>query len=515
MNEELETAKEELQSTNEEMATVNEELTLRNRELKAANDDLANLIASSQIPIMMLDNDLKIRRLTPPAEKVLHLTDADVGRSISDVKLNIEAPFLENELAAAAGSARTREFEVRDRQGRWYWMWLRPNATAEGRRPDGVVISLVDMTEKRESLAALKESRDFAESIVDTIKESLLVLDSELRVRRANRSFCKAFRTSLKECRGRPFFELGGGRWKSPELESLLGALLGRGRAFTDWETAIETPPKRGKRTLALSGRLLSRGPDKGRAALLIIEDVTARRQAAQIEALRKSEAQQRGFVANVSHELMTPIALIKGYAETLAGGSVKAGRDQARFSRVIELQADRLAQLVENLLELSRLESGRKHFNVERILLRPFMLQFIRTIRPVAAQRRISIRVEMPAGLEVLMDKAELAQIMQNLCENAIKYNRPGGRVTLEARREGRQARVSLADTGIGIPRKDLTRIFDRFHRTERARARGTRGTGLGLSIARTVVRRHGGRIWAQSSPGRGSTFFFTLPLA
>lgn len=511
MNEELETAKEELQSTNEEMATVNEELTLRNRELKTANDDLANLLASSQIPILMLGTDLKIRKVTPPAEAALHLSSADVGRSISDVRLNIVAPFLEKELAAVARSGRTKEFEIQDRQGRWYAMWLRPNQAAEG-RADGVILSLLDVTEKRRSMAVLKESKDYAESIVDTINESLVVLDSELRVRKANRSFFKAFGVDWKDCRGRPFLELGAGLWKSRELESLLGALLGRGRAFTDWEASTEIGRAR---TVAVSGRPLKRGLKKDRTALLIIEDVTARKQAVEIEALRKSEAQQRGFVANVSHELMTPIALIKGYAETLSKGSVSAGRDRARFSRVIELQADRLAQLVENLLDLSRLESGRKRLNREMVLLRPFALQFARTLRPAAARKRVSIRVNVPAGLELSMDKVELTQILQNLCENAIKYNRPGGRVTISARREGSRGLIAIEDTGIGIPRKDLTRIFERFHRTEGARASGARGTGLGLSIVRTIVRRHGGRVWARSSPGKGSVFFFTVPLA
>jgi signal transduction histidine kinase len=282
---------------------------------------------------------------------------------------------------------------------------------------------------------------------------------------------------------------------------------------FSNLELGCEVP-KLGSRVLAISGRVVPYESDSGINIVLVIEDVSLRKEAAEAAALRKSEARQRDFVANVSHELMTPITAIKGYAESLIGGALEVPDQRVKFTQTIEKHADRLSQLVEDILQLSSHDEGRVRSAAESVPLRASTERLVRSMAPVARKRAVSIAVRMPKSLRVAMNRAELAQVMQNLCENAIKYNRRNGRVYIQARVVGRRAVVSVRDSGIGIPKEDLTRIFDRFHRAENARANTARGTGLGLSIVRSILTNRGCRVWAESDLGKGSVIFFTLPL-
>ena len=273
--------------------------------------------------------------------------------------------------------------------------------------------------------------------------------------------------------------------------------------------------PKLGGRMLAISGRVVPYESDSGINIVLVIEDVSLRKEAAEAAALRKSEARQRDFVANVSHELLTPITAIKGYAESLVAGALDVPVQRTKFTQIIEKHAARLSQLVEDLLQLSSHDEGRVRSAADTVNLRASIEKQVRGLAPVSRKRAVRISVRMPKGLRVVMNRAELAQVMQNLCENAIKYNRKNGRVFIQAREVGRRAVVSVRDTGIGIPKEDLPRVFDRFHRAENARRNTARGTGLGLSIVRSILTNRGCRVWAESDLGRGSIIFFTLPLA
>ena len=242
---------------------------------------------------------------------------------------------------------------------------------------------------------------------------------------------------------------------------------------------------------------------------------MSLRKQAAEAAALRKSEARQRDFVANVSHELMTPITAIKGYSESLIAGALEIPEKRLKFTQIIEKHADRLTQLVEDILQLSSCDVGRERSATESVLLRESIDKMVRGMAPVARRRAVSISVSVPDSLRVAINRAELSQVLQNLCENAIKYNIKNGRVYIQARKVGRRALVSVRDTGIGIPKQDLMRVFDRFHRAENARLQTVRGTGLGLSIVRSILVNRGCRVWAESDEGKGSIIFFTLPLA
>ncbi|MFI5361934.1 MAG: ATP-binding protein [Elusimicrobiota bacterium] len=513
VNEELASAKEELQATNAELLAVNLELRKGNSNLNATNDDLSNLLASSQIPILMLDRKMRIRRFTPPAEKAFGLLAASVGQPLASLRLNIEAPLLKDTVRNVIAGFDAAQMEVHDHQDRWYSLWVRPYKTAAN-VIDGAVLSMTDITEKRAGIRALEASRDYAEAIVDTVNDSLLILNRHLKVKSASRFYYELFQETPAEVKGRSIYELGKGRWNVPPLRKHLSALATHETPFSGWEAEFDVP-KLGRRTLTVSGRVVPHDPDSETKIVVAIEDVSLRKQAAEAAALRKSEARQRDFVANVSHELMTPITAIKGYSESLIGGALEIPGRRVKFTQIIEKHAERLSQLVEDLLQLSRYDAGSDRGAPENVLLRAKIERQVRGLAPVARGRGVSIRVLVPKNLRVEMNRAELSQVMQNLCENAIKYNRKKGSVFIRARRIGKRVVVSVQDTGIGIPKEDLPRIFDRFHRAENARLKTARGNGLGLSIVRSILANRGCRVWAESAEGKGTTISFTLPCA
>ncbi|HYM09286.1 MAG TPA: chemotaxis protein CheB, partial [Bryobacterales bacterium] len=291
-NEELETAKEELQSANEELTTVNEELLNRNLELGQANNDLSNLLASTNIPIVMLGNDLCIRRFTPMAESVLSLIPTDIGRPVTDLRPNVELPDLENRIQEVIQTLRIQKFDVQDRQGRWHTMWIRPYRTVEN-KIDGAVIALVDIDDLKRSLEQLQESRDYATAIVDTVPTSVIVLDRDLRVKAANQSFYKTFALSPPEAENRALLDLDEGQWNIPGLRPLLDDVLVNSTRFQHFEVE-HAFPRVGRKTLLVSARGID-PQGGGMDVLLAIEDITERRAA---EAELRSTEQRFGQIA-------------------------------------------------------------------------------------------------------------------------------------------------------------------------------------------------------------------------
>lgn len=230
---------------------------------------------------------------------------------------------------------------------------------------------------------------------------------------------------------------------------------------------------------------------------------------------IRLLEGFRRDFVANISHELRTPLSVIKGYAETLSESRLDP-QAAASFLKVIHDHTDRMIRMVENLLELSRLENVGPLRASDRISLPEFFRDLHERFQTRLERHHLSWEVEAapsPESLEV--DRGLLEMIFNNLIDNAVKFTDPGGRITIQTTRQGETVRFCVSDTGIGIPPKEKERIFQRFHRAHKDRGRESGGTGLGLAIVKHAIQSLGGKIWVESDVGKGSKFFFTLPLA
>jgi two-component system, chemotaxis family, CheB/CheR fusion protein len=291
-NEELDTAKEELQSANEELTTLNEELQNRNAQLSRANDDLVNLLHSVQIPIVMLGSEGRIRRFTPAAEKLLNLIPSDVGRPLQNIRPNLSVPDLASLVLETVDTITAKQLEIRDNEGCWHLMRIQPYRTLDN-KIDGAVLSFIDIDAQKTSAIDAEKARDYAEAIVETVPEALLVLDAEFSVQRANTAYYRLFRTTAEQTTGWSLFELGGGHWDVPGLRKRL-------QENHTQEIEVEKEFDRiGRRTMLLRARWARFGADGGGHVLLSIEDVTDRRVAER--QLQSSEAQYRGVFESPS----------------------------------------------------------------------------------------------------------------------------------------------------------------------------------------------------------------------
>jgi two-component system phosphate regulon sensor histidine kinase PhoR len=237
--------------------------------------------------------------------------------------------------------------------------------------------------------------------------------------------------------------------------------------------------------------------------SLLLAQDLTR---------IRRLETVRRDFVSNLSHELRTPLASLKALAETLQEGALDDPPAAHRFVDQIQTEVDALTQMANELLELSKIESGRFSLDRSPIAAADLLHSAAQRMQVQAERANISLRVECAEDLpKVQVDAQRLEQVLINLIHNAVKFTRPGGEVILCAESRPGEIRFSVQDTGIGIPADEVSRIFERFYRVDKSRT--GRGTGLGLSIAKHIVEAHGGKIWAESTEGKGSAFAFTIP--
>jgi two-component system phosphate regulon sensor histidine kinase PhoR len=237
---------------------------------------------------------------------------------------------------------------------------------------------------------------------------------------------------------------------------------------------------------------------------LLLFQDLTR---------IRRLETVRRDFITNISHELRTPLASIKALTETLQDGAIDDPPAAERFLERMNDEVDALTQIVSELLELTRIESGQVPLKIKAANPCKIVKKATKRLGEQAKRAKVNLETDCPEDLpEIFADSSRLGQVLSNLLHNAIKFTPEGGLVILKARQDGDVVEFSVEDNGIGIPADDLPRIFERFYKADHARTEG--GTGLGLAIARHLVEAHGGRIWVESAEGRGSTFYFTIPI-
>lgn len=368
----------------------------------------------------------------------------------------------------------------------------------EGR--DEVAVLGNTFNRMQESLAArwgeLRRNNDRLEGMMRSMEEGVLALDAEERIVLANDA-------------SRMLLELGEGNvagrrlWEATRVRALRDAFL---ETFPSGHASVKEFETTGvvRRVLTLRATRLPGEPSPG--VMMVLHDVSE---------LRRLENLRRDFVANVSHELKTPLSSIKAYAETLRLGALEDTTHNRVFVERIEEQADRLHQLIMDLLHLARVESGQQAFEITRVSMRGMVESILKAHAATASSRQIELASEPPErAIAVRADEEGLRTILNNLVDNAIKYTPVGGRVTVRWRPEGAFATLEVQDTGIGIARQHHARVFERFYRVDKARSRELGGTGLGLAIVKHLAQAFGGSVGIESQVRQGSTFRVTLPL-
>ena len=522
-NEELQTAKEEMLSANEELATVNEELRFRIAELGRLNDDLSNLIQGVSLPIVMVDRELRIRRFTPLAEKVFNLIGADVGRPLGDIRPNIDVPDLAELVAETIDSLMPKEQEAQDREGHWYSLRIRPYLTSEN-RVEGATVALLDIDALKRSYMQLKDARDYADAIVQTVWEPLVVLDGDLCVRRANQAFYQTFGLSPLEAEGHSLVQVLGDRWVRPELSTRLVNVLTRNSRLENFQIDVE-PPGSGMRTFLLNAHRIYWEGLRTQRILLAMEDITDREREAEKSRLLASEQAARAeaeqanrnkdeFLAMLAHELRNPLAPILNSLLILRSPHIDTA-DIDWAVAIMERQVRHMSRLIEDLLDASRITRGKIELRKENAELSSILAHAVEIARPSIESRRHELTVKQPdepVWLEA--DPARLEQVVANLLNNAAKYTPDGGQISLDAEALDDEVVLRVRDTGTGIAPELLPTIFDLFIQGNQSLDRPEGGLGIGLTLVRTLVEMHGGTVDVRSEGiGKGSEFTVRLP--
>jgi two-component system CheB/CheR fusion protein len=624
-NEELRTAKEELQSSNEELITVNEELKNLNEALGGANNDLSNVLNAVNIPIVMVGRDLRIRRYTPAAERLLNTVPSDMGRVIAEIRYTVQVPNLGVMLADAIQHLTVQHTTAQNREGRWFSVTVRPYRTTDD-RIDGAVITFIDIDDVTRALERAEGARDFAEGMVETIQHPLLVLDHELRIQRVTSAFYKVFHVAPEEIQGQKIFNLGNGQWNIPRLRTLLEEALVRDVPFRDLDVDHEFPDI-GRRTMRLNARRIAGRDRLTHTILLAIEDVTERKEAAEIqyrrvfeaakdgilvvdgtsgqitdvnpyfleltrypreeflgrafweiapfrkaeegrrlmpevlekeiarydsvrllaqdgrylivevvanryrvrdqmlvqvnlrdvtqrrqaeEDLRRSNLDLQQFAFAASHDLQEPLRTVINQVQLLQKQyQSKLGPDADEIIDFITSATDRMRQMVLDLLSYA--QTARADIVIAPVRVEAVLAMALANLQ--LAIQNTDARIAFDHLPTVLMDQTQLLQLLQNLIGNALKYrSTQPPRIHLSARRAGAEWRFCIEDNGLGIEPQYHEHIFTVF---KRLHGREYPGTGIGLATCKRIVERHGGRIWVESEPGKGSKFFFTARMA
>jgi two-component system phosphate regulon sensor histidine kinase PhoR len=357
---------------------------------------------------------------------------------------------------------------------------------------------------RERELAALQQRHEEADArqqaeqqaLFNSMAEGVLVLDREGRIALVNQSLQRLFELR-NGVRGQSIMEA----FRLQEVADVFRRVQAEG---TVQGFELELPGMQ-ERWLEINASAVLDREGRQAGAILVFHELTR---------IKQLENTRQEFVANVSHELRTPLSLIKGYVETLLEGAKDDPNLSARFLQTIEKHTDRLTYLIEDLLTISRLESGQIVMNVQQVDLREEAARALDDLQAHVEEKQVALENRIPPGLLARADADRLQQVLFNIIENAVKYGHVGGTVTIGGRPlADNRVELWVADDGPGIPPESRERIFERFYRADRARSRETGGTGLGLSIVKHIVQAHGGEVWVKSELGQGSTFFFTLP--
>ncbi len=511
VNEELETSKEEIESSNEELATVNEELQNRNLQLSHSNNDFVNLLASAHLAIVMLGPDLRIRKFTPLAEKMFNLIAADVGRPITDIRLGVGVPNLTELMIEVIETVTVKELEVRDKEGRWHILRLRPYRTLEN-KIDGVVVVLIDV----DALKRDQEIQRRQSELLEQTEEPIFMWElGGGGITYWNRGAEDVYGFTKAQAMGRAGHELLA---TSPPPHVYMGALQREGH----WTGELTHVRRDGERVVVESRMVMERVEDRTPLVFQTDHVITERKRMEETlrqraEELLVADRNKDEFLAMLAHELRNPLAPLGNALEIMnQPAAAPAVFDRAR--EIMGHQIQNLSRLVEDLLDVSRVTQGRIELRKEPMDLLTLIERIVETNRHHLEARGQALTLSLPTEAVYLeADVFRLEQILGNLLNNASKFTPRGGQIWLTVGGPSvspGHVVIRIKDSGIGITPEQLSRVFNLFMQVDTSPNRAAGGLGIGLTLVRHLVELHGGSVEAHSEGlGHGSEFVLHLP--
>jgi two-component system CheB/CheR fusion protein len=523
--EELETSKEELQSVNEELVTVNYELKVKVEETGKANDDLNNLIASTDIATIFVDSGLRIKRFTPRAADLFSIIATDVGRSLLDLTHKLDYDQLAEDVGATFDTLRLVEREVRSNDGRYYIVRLLPYRTNED-RIEGAVMTFFDITLRRQAEEQARASEARMRMVADSAYDyAIITMDVEGRTTSWNKGAERLFGYTEAEMLGQPLDRLF-----TPEdmAHGVPADELHRARDEGRAEDERWHVRKDGSRFFC-SGVTTPLGGGEFYGYAKIARDVTARErhgqereQAISREQAVRSDAESAAalkdeFLAVMSHELRHPLNMIHINVELLSRmPELRHSPTFMRAASVIRNSVMSQAKIIDDLMDISRVRTGKLSLTMAPVLLDTLLAGIVDVARSDPAAQDLQIELSGSAdGVPVLADAVRIEQVAMNLLSNAIKFTPKGGRIDVRMGREDGYARIDVIDNGQGIAPTFLPHVFDMYGQSVSVTTRQKGGLGIGLALVRELVALHGGRVEATSDgSGKGARFSVWLPL-
>lgn len=375
---------------------------------------------------------------------------------------------------------------------------------------------------------AVTKSQEYAESIINTVREPLIVLDQDLRVVTANMSFYEVFKVKPDDTIGHLIYSLGNKQWDIPKLRELLETILPQKATFENYEVEHDFTTI-GRRIMLLNARQIQRLLGKDLIILLAIEDITERRE---IEIglkkahdklnklateLKRTAQAKSEFLANMSHELRTPLNSIIGFSEVLYDETFGSLNDhQKRYVNNVLTSGKHLLLLINQILDTAKVESGKMKLFLSSVPVKNVLNEISYLVADMIDKKKLRISLEIDEDLpDIFGDELKVREIIYNLLSNAVKFTPEGGQICLKAKTIGSEIEVIVQDSGIGIASENLDKIFEGFFRVDTPYSRLTEGTGLGLPLSKKLVEMHGGRLNVNSAGlNKGTTVIFTLPI-
>jgi signal transduction histidine kinase len=404
-------------------------------------------------------------------------------------------------------------------------MLLNARKLRPGDHAEFLVLAMEDVTERRRIERLLAEIETYAQNIVGTVREPLLMLDGTLRIRSANRAFYQTFKVSPEETEGRLIYELGNGQWDIPALRVLLEDIIPQRSVFNDYELEHDFPVI-GRRVMHLNARQLRAGIDT-ELVVLAMEDVTERRHIHDLEIQFTEELQEsyrrlqeleklRDDLTNmIVHDLRTPLTSVIAGMQSLELVGVLDG-DQREMVDIAINGGETLLSMINDLLDVEKMESGSMHLDYTRLDAAELVGSAVGQVASLAQSKNLTLTSQIDSNLPLFLgDENKLRRVLVNLLGNAIKFTLAGGSITVGVQpgEDSETLMFCVSDTGEGIPAEAFGRIFDKFGQVKSRQGGLMTSTGLGLTFCRLAIEAHGGQIGVESVPGEGSTFSFTIP--